>query len=546
MIRVLHDILSKAASESPAKPAVFLKNESMTYAEIGAQASQLAFVLAGFGVRKGDRVGFFLEKCFEKVVSIFGISEAGGVFVPIRRLSHGNQAAHIVSDSGSAVLITTYSRLSILASVLSEMPGLRTVLAIGKEDPAAIAALEEAAAHLASDVKVKVVDWKSALASASSETPAFKNKPRVVEPDLAAILYTSGSTGKPKGVVLSHLNLVAGAYTVSEFLKIGPNDKLLSILTFGFDYGLNQLTSAFLHQAQIVLLDYLFAKDIIEYARKHEITGIGAVAATWIQLMQFQWDGSTLPKLRYVTNSGGAIPEEYVRELRRRIPQTSIYLMYGLTEAFRSTFLDPALVDKHPTSMGKAIPGEEILILDEHGKPVKAGETGELVHRGVLVALGYWNAPDLTAIRYRRNPMQSPEVPIPEMVVFSGDQVRIDEEGLLYFVGRKDEMIKSAGNRISPTEIEEVLYASGLVAAAVALGVPHDIYGQSVFAVIAPKDAKEFGLEALKKYCQAQMPAYMIPAAFEIRESIPYNSNGKLDRAMVSKQVYAKLGVTKK
>ncbi len=536
MIRVLHDILAKAAAESPSKPAVFLKNESMTYAEIYEQASRLAAVLADCKIIKGDRVGVFLEKGFEKVIAIFGISQAGGVFVPIRRLSHGNQAAHIIADSGATVLITTYSRLSVLTQVMSEMPGLKTILAIGKEDVAAVTALTSVSAT------TQVVDWQIALNSAST-SPRF---PYLVEPDLAAILYTSGSTGKPKGVVLSHLNLVAGARTVSEFLKIGPTDKLLSILTFGFDYGLNQLTSAFLHQAQIVLLDYLFAKDIIEYARKYEITGIGAVAATWIQLLQFKWDGSTLPKLRYITNSGGAIPEEYVRELRRRIPQSSIFLMYGLTEAFRSTFLDPALVDKHPTSMGKAIPGEEILILDEHGKPVRAGETGELVHRGVLVALGYWNAPELTAIRYRRNPMQSLEVPIPEMVVFSGDQVRIDEVGLLYFVGRKDEMIKSAGNRISPTEIEDVLYASGLIAAVVALGIPHDIYGQSVFAVIAPKEPKDFNLEDVKKYCSTHMPTYMIPAAFEIRNAIPYNSNGKLDRAMVSKDVYTKLGITKK
>jgi acyl-CoA ligase (AMP-forming) (exosortase A-associated) len=533
MIRVLHDILSASAAKVPEKPAVFLKTASMTYGEIARDTRKLAHVLAGCGVRKGDRVGFFLEKCFEKVVAIYGISLAGGVFVPIRRLSHGHQAAHIVHDSGSAVLITTYSRLSILASVIADMPGLKTVIAIGPEDKAAIDTLGG---------KVKVLDWSKSLAAAPD---AFAG-PRVVEPDLAAILYTSGSTGKPKGVVLTHLNLVAGARTVSEFLKIGPDDRLLSILTFGFDYGLNQLTTAFLHQAQIVLLDYLFPKDIIETARKMEITGIGAVAATWIQLMQFPWDGAALPKLRYVTNSGGAIPEQYVRELRKRVPQTSVYLMYGLTEAFRSTFLDPALVDKHPTSMGKAIPGEEILILDEHGKPVKAGETGELVHRGVLVAQGYWNAPELTAIRYRRNPLQPPEVPVPEMMVFSGDRVRIDEEGLLYFVGRNDEMIKSAGNRLSPTEVEDVLYASGLVSQAVALGVPHDIYGQSVYVVIVPKQQEGFTIDPLKKYCNVHMPPYMIPSTFEVRDAIPFNSNGKLDRALIGKEVYAKLGVTKK
>jgi acyl-CoA ligase (AMP-forming) (exosortase A-associated) len=532
MVRVLHHILEQAADACPDKAAAFLKDESMTYGGFAAESRHLAAFLAGSGVRKGDRVAFFLEKRLEKISAIFGISMSGGVFVPIRKLSAGNQTAHILRDSGSGILITTYSRLPVVAEFKHDLPALKLVIAIG--DP------KEAAG--AAPAGVEVVDWSRAMAR-PSVMPAL---PHVVEPDLAAILYTSGSTGSPKGVVLSHLNIVAGAKSVSEFLRITENDKLLSILTFGFDYGLNQLTTAFLKRAQIVLYEYLFPKEILSTARKHGVTGIAAVATTWIQLLAVKEWGPPIPTLRYVTNSGGAIPENLVRELRARIPNSSVYLMYGLTEAFRSTYLDPSLVDARPGSMGKAIPGEEIMILDEHGKPVPPGGTGELVHRGVLVAQGYWNAPELTAIRYRRNPMQAPEVPVPEMVVFSGDQVRIDEEGFLYFVGRKDEMIKCAGNRISPTEVEEILYASGLLATAVALGVPHPVYGQAVYVVAAPPEGSAVAPAQVLDYCRKAMPAYMIPQQVEMRESLPKNTNGKLDRSLIRKQVYETLGLPPK
>ncbi len=533
MIRVLHDILSDAAGARPDKQAILHKDDAWTYAGIHADCGRLAGVLSGLGVSKSHRVAFYLEKRIEKAVSIFAIARAGGVFVPVRWQSLAHQLAHIVADSGAKILITTYGRLPIVAEAKPSMPGLEVVIAIGRPEDAKGAAVPGA----------KVLDWTAALASASAE-PAG---PRVIEPDLAAILYTSGSTGKPKGVVLSHLNIVSGARIVSEFLKLSESDRILSLLTFGFDYGLNQLTTAFLNKAQIVLMEYLFPRDVVTAAKKHSVTGIANVAAGWIQLAEVaNFNQETLPNLRYITNSGGAVPETVVRKLRRNLPKTSIYLMYGLTEAFRSTYLDPSLVDSHPTSMGKAIPGEEILIVDEHGKPVKAGETGELVHRGVLVAQGYWNAPELTAIRYKRHPLQPAEVPVPEMAVFSGDQVRIDAEGFLYFVGRKDEMIKSSGNRISPTEVEEQLFASGLVQDAMAMGIPHEVWGQAVCVVVVAASGKALEAKELLAHCKKAMPPYMVPQVIEIAESLPRNANGKLDRPAIKNQIYAKLGLAPK
>ncbi|MBN1464147.1 acyl-CoA ligase (AMP-forming), exosortase A system-associated [candidate division KSB1 bacterium] len=531
MVRVLHDILTESIAKGPDKQAVFFKEQSMTYDQVGANVRSLASYLIAHGLQKGDRVAFWMEKRFEEVISIFAISMSGAVNVPIRRLSTAAQVVHILNDSGAKVLLTTYSRMQELREHDHELESLALIICVGDME------VDQAASTSA----IQQVAWSDILKNANGNESFH---PRVVETDLAAILYTSGSTGKPKGVVLTHRNIVAGAYTVSEYLKITENDRLLSILPFNFDYGLNQLTTAVLHHASIVLLDPLFPKDVLQIIAKHKVTGLAAVAATWIQLLQIPWDAEKLASLRYMTNSGGAIPEHYVLDMADRLPHAEIYLMYGLTEAFRSTYLDPALVRERPTSMGKAIPGEEIVILDENNKPVQPGQIGELVHRGALVAQGYWGDVENTSIRFRPNPMQPADVPLREIVVFSGDYVKIDEQGFLYFIGRKDEMIKYAGNRVSPTEVEEVLYKHPKVKDSMVLGIPDDVYGQSIKAVVAHKDGS-LSREELISHCKAMLPPYMIPGDVEIWDELPRNSNGKIDRAQIRKTVYANLGIEK-
>ncbi len=533
MARLLHELLLHSAERVPDRPAVLCKDERLTFEQIAHASQTLAGVLRNEGIRKGDRVAFWLEKRFEKVISIFGISVAGGVMVPIKRLSHVNQAAYIINNCGAKLLITTAARFKELATELAGMSTLTTILIIDSGSTT-----EGVVGH-----SIRLIDWTEAL---GSRAESGRISDRIVENDLAAILYTSGSTGRPKGVALSHCNIVSGTKIVCEYLGIHENDRLLSVLSFGFDYGLNQLTTSIFCGAKIVLLDHLFSKDLIHAVQKYEITGLAAVAATWLQLLQIPWDGEQLPSLRYITNSGGAIPENYVRELRKRLPKTSIFLMYGLTEAFRSTYLDPRLVDSKPASIGKAIPGNEILVLNEHDQPVGPGQIGELVHRGPVVAQGYWGDPELTAARYRRNPMQPKEIPIPEMVVYSGDYVKKDEEGFLYFVGRKDEMIKCAGNRISPTEVEEVLYATGKIQDAVVMGLPHEIYGEIIKAVVAPRPQTSITMDELLSHCRKMLPPYMIPHDLEIRSELPRNANGKLDRAAIRKQILEGLGLQKR
>jgi acyl-CoA ligase (AMP-forming) (exosortase A-associated) len=357
---------------------------------------------------------------------------------------------------------------------------------------------------------------------------------RVIDIDIATILYTSGSTGKPKGVVLSHRNVVAGAHSVAQYLENTQSDRLLAVLPFSFDYGLSQLSTAFLMGASVVLFEYLLPRDVIKVVAKERITGLAGVPPLWVQLAQLPWPEEVVKNLRYITNSGGTMPNVTLKMLRFALPNTKVYLMYGLTEAFRSTYLHPDEVDKRSDSIGKAIPNTEILVVREDGTPCAPGEPGELVHRGSLVALGYWNDPQKTAERFRPVPNQKMGVVLPEIAVWSGDTVRMDAEGYLYFVARQDDMIKTSGYRVSPTEVEEVVYETGLVAEASSIGVPHPVLGQAIVVVAVPKLAGKQESERLIEKCKQQLPNFMVPLKIEWRTHLPLSPNGKIDRKSLS------------
>ncbi|HET9630414.1 MAG TPA: AMP-binding protein, partial [Novosphingobium sp.] len=344
---------------------------------------------------------------------------------------------------------------------------------------------------------------------------------------LAAILYTSGSTGRPKGVMLSHANLWLGAESVARYLGLGAQDRTLAVLPLSFDYGQNQLLSAWFAGGAVTPLDYLTPRDVIKAISRHDITTLAAVPPLWVQLAELDWPKDTANRLLRLTNSGGALTEGLVRRLRVLFPQARLFAMYGLTEAFRSTYLDPALIDTHPTAMGKAIPHAEVLVIADDGLVAADGEEGELVHCGPLVAKGYWRDPERTTERFRPAPAASV---YGGMAVWSGDRVRRDSEGLLYFVGRRDAMIKSAGNRISPQEIEEVALASGLVAEAVALGVLDERLGQAVHLVVRPLPGTSPKDEELRHKLMKELPNFMQPKIVHWRSELPVGPNGKLDR----------------
>ncbi|MEM8948030.1 MAG: AMP-binding protein, partial [Pseudomonadota bacterium] len=356
--------------------------------------------------------------------------------------------------------------------------------------------------------------------------------------DLAAILYTSGSTGRPKGVMLSHRNLLAGARIVTRYLGITAEERILSVLPFSFDYGLNQLLTSVRQGAVTVLLTFRFGQDIVKALARERITALAGVPSIWAVLAHARRSIEQTPPahLRYITNSGGAVPSEMVQTLRQLLPKTDIVLMYGLTEAFRSTYLPPAEIDSRPTSMGIAIPECEIFLVNEDGKRCQPGEPGMIVHRGPTVSLGYWNRPEDTARVLRRNPL-IPADQGADIVCYSGDLAMQDEDGFFYFVGRNDAMIKSVGNRISPTEVEEVLMATGQFSQVAVIGLPDPIAGQRVHAVAVGAAGDGADTAKALKSASDTLPGYMVPREIELVGSLPLSQNGKVDyKALVAER----------
>ncbi len=495
-----------------AATAVVAGHRRLDYDELRAGIDRFARALGGLDVSADARVAVWLDKQIETVLAIFGTARAGRVFVPVNPLLKAEQAAYIARDCNVEVLITTDQRWASLRPLCGECPDLRHVVLLAAGE-------SEAAPN------VNVLGWDDLIALTGSAGP------RRIDIDMAGILYTSGSTGKPKGVVLSHRNIVEGARSVSTYLQNTSSDRLLAVLPLSFDYGLSQLTTSFLVGATVVLHNYLLPQDVVRSLAREHITGLAAVPPLWIQLAALNWPAEVGEQLRYFTNSGGAMPTATLAELRKRAPNAKPYLMYGLTEAFRSTYLPPEEVDRRPTSIGKAIPNAEILVVREDGSECTPGEPGELVHRGALVSLGYWNDPEKTAERFRSLPGQRKELVLTELAVWSGDTVKRDEDGFLYFVSRRDEMIKTSGYRVSPTEVEEVIYRTGLVAEIAAFGVDHPVLGQAIVVVAQPAEGRSADSKALIDACKADLPAYMLPQHVDwVKEALPRNANGKIDR----------------
>ncbi|MBR0568599.1 acyl-CoA ligase (AMP-forming), exosortase A system-associated [Azoarcus sp. L1K30] len=520
---LLHQLVFDAAARAPRACALTHAADSLDYENLSAQIEAFGCGLIALGLARAERVALYLDKRFETVVATFGTSAAGGVFVPVNPVLKAEQVAYILRDCNVRVLVTSPERFVAIKDTLSECHDLRHIILTGT--PAELPTLAGTTVYRWSDV------LRSPLATVH----------RIIDTDMAAILYTSGSTGRPKGVVLSHRNMVTGAKSVAQYLENNADDVLLAALPLSFDAGFSQLTTAFHAGARVVLLNYLMPRDVLKALEKERVTGLTAVPPLWIQLSQLNWPESITNHLRYIANTGGRMPQDTLGKLRSMLPKTKPFLMYGLTEAFRATYLPPEEVDRRPDSIGKAIPNAEVLVLREDGTECAANEPGELVQRGALVGMGYWNDPEKTAERYKPLPAgaggREAGIVIPELAVFSGDNVRRDEDGFLYFIGRRDEMMKTSGYRVSPTEVEEILYATRLVGECAAFGVPHDTLGQAIVVIATPPVGGRIDVNALLVECRNRMPTYMVPSHIEIREgALPRNPNGKIDRKQLSSE----------
>jgi acyl-CoA ligase (AMP-forming) (exosortase A-associated) len=515
----LHDLLHNSVARDPGKTAVVDGDARYTYEDLERESSALGAALAESGVERGDRVGVLVEKSWEAIVAMVAASRIGAAYVNVNPLFKAPQVEYLADDCTMKVMIGDSQKLDELSPKTVEVAFYKGVKPEG---------------HAAKSY----VDVAEALRG-----DGLTGDRKVSESDLATILYTSGSTGMPKGVATSQRNVVVGAQIVSTYLENTPEDRILSALPLNFDAGMSQFTTSLRAGATLYLLRSRLPGDLLKALRRHEITGITGVPPLWALLIRGARSlrEKPLTRLRYLANTGGRIPQANLDELRALLEPagTKIFLMYGLTEAFRSTYLEPEEIwrssPEQGNCIGKAIPNTDIMVITREGKEAAPGEPGELVHRGPTVALGYWGNEEATRKAYRPNPLAPPELLDVERVVYSGDTVKRDEEGYLYFLGREDAMIKNQGYRLSPEEVENLLLGSGLVHEACAFGVENPAVGQDVIAMISLRAGGEDGaVDRVREYVIENGPPYMVPREILVRDELPKTGSGKIDRKGIS------------
>lgn len=480
-------MLWDTAARGGDRVAVCERNARTSYAALVARAAAIGQAVVRAGVYPGDRVALYLERGADAAAAFFGVLAAGAVAVNVNETLRPRQVEYILRQAGARLLVTT-------ARLIERQPR----------------ALEtDASILLADDVP---------------RDGSFEPVPRIGS-DIAQLIYTSGSTGLPKGVTVSHANMWAGTRAVTHYVGVTPDDRIASLLPFSFDYGLNQLLCAVATGACLVVERSRVPHHIIAALRTERVTILPAVPPLWLELLAVDVFRSPLPAVRAMTNTGGRVPMEAVRALRRAQPQARLFLMYGLTEAFRSTYLPPDEVDRRPDSIGRAIPGAEILVMRDDGVAAGPDEIGELVHRGPTVALGYWNDPSATERVFRPHPLRPAGVPDAERVVYSGDLVQRDSEGFLYWVGRRDRLLKVLGHRVSPDEVVSALYASGEIVEAAVSGEPDAESGARIVAQVVL--ARNGSLERLQAYCRTELPRYLQPASLVVRRRLARLPSGK-------------------
>ncbi len=503
MVQTIFQFVEDSSQRHPNNIAICYKDKQINYLQLRQHCLSMAARFLKQGIQPGDRIAIYLPKLPETIYAMIGATVAGAVLVPINPVLKAAQVEHILNHSGASILVSSESRLNGLAAILKGCTKLTHCISVESLDNNTLVPTEA----------------KSLL-------------PQRQQNDLAAILYTSGSTGLPKGVMLTQQNLVVGALSVNEYLELSADDRILAILPLSFDYGLNQVISGFSVSATVVLFDYLLPRDVVKAIAKYQITGLAAVPPLWQQLATLQWPPQATTSLRYFTNSGGVLNPATLTRLRAIWPQAKPILMYGLTEAFRSTYLPPEEIDNYPGSIGIAIPNAKIYIINKDGTESAANQAGELVHLGKLVSPGYWKNPQKTSKRFRSVTIASGEIG-----VFSGDQVYKNEQGFMFFVSRMDEMIKTSGYRVSPAEVESELIKHPAISAVAVTSAKHPELGEAIIALVEIDTKTEnVALNDIQKFAKQRLANFMIPHHIEIVATIPLNANGKFDRTLIKQQ----------
>ena len=504
---LVRHLLERSAARCPDNVALVSGSRRLTYADVNARSDQFATALLRAGLRRGDRVVLHLENGPEAVAAIFGTVKAGGVFVPVNPTVKDDKLAYILNDCSATIMLTDRAPV-VATAALAHAPGVSLgVFADGRE-------------HLTGGDD-RIVELSEFLAD-TGESPLCA--PRVIDLDLAALIYTSGSSGRPKGVALTHLNMTSAAASIDEYLQNTADDVILCALPLSFDYGLYQIFLAFQSSARLVLeRSFVYPKTVLEVLEREHVTALPVVPMMAALLLRHDLAAHNLSTLRYITNTGAVLPPSYVSEIRARLPHVRIFSMYGLTECKRVSYLAPEEIDQRPTSVGKPMDNVEVYLLDGQGRRTDSG-VGQLVVRGSNVMQGYWNSPEETARVLSPGPVPG------EQVLHTGDIFSIDADGYMYFLSRTDDVIKSRGQKVSPREIEDVLYAMPAVQEAAVVGIPHPMVGEAIKAYVTLREGFSPTEQDILQHCAKHLEDFMVPRAVEIVTDLPRTGSGKVAR----------------
>jgi len=516
----LETFLERSSAADPDKTALVCGSERLSYGELERRSNRVAHGLLSLGVRRGDRVAICLDNSVEAVIAVFATLKAGAVFVMINPTTKAEKLAYVVDNAEAVALVAGWPKFDELRRSGASLPHLRATVGVGR------------APAQAGTGGAQVVGWNALADDHASQTqPPAK---RCIDIDLAALIYTSGSTGHPKGVMLTHANMVAAAESITTYLENRADDVILNVLPLSFDYGLYQVLMAVKFGGTVVLeKSFAYPHAVLQKLQSERVTGFPIVPTIAAMLLQMDLTPYRSADLRYFTNTGAALPTEHISRLRAAFPGVRLYSMFGLTECKRVSYLPPEELDRRPSSVGKAMPNVEVYIVDVEDRRLPPGEVGELVVRGANVMRGYWKDAEATAKALRPGPIAG------EKVLYTGDLFRMDDDGFLYWSGRRDDIIKSRGEKVSPREVENVLHTIPAVAMAAVVGVPDPVLGQAIKAVVSARDGQRLTEQEVLRHCAQHLEDFMVPKIVEIRSDLPRTPSGKIDRRLLAQEAAA-------
>lgn len=513
--RLLGEALTRSAKSAPSKTAIIVKGKEYSYDLLKDNAEKLASFFTKAGIKKGERIAIYMDNSWESIVSIYAATLSGGVFLVINSQTKSDKLNYILNDCEAKILVTAQSLKNQLSIALKETPALKNLIVSGNID------------QIKSFSHFKIDSFEKCI-STSITAISF---PNIIPTDLAALIYTSGSTGFPKGVMMTHQSMVFTCWSLIEYLRLSQEDRIMLLLPLAFDYGLYQLLmSVTIGGTLIVEQSFIFTASIYKNIEKYQPTVFPGVPTVYAMMISSNKETQvSFNCIKKITNTAAHLPDDFIPDLKKIFPKALIFKMYGLTECKRVCYLEPELVDEKPTSVGKAIPGTEVFLLSPDGNPVPAGEPGILHIRGPHVMLGYLNKKELTA-----EMLKDGELP-GEKVLCSNDWFKMDEEGFLYFQGRNDDIIKTRGEKVSPVEIENVIYKIPGIREVAVVGIPDEIMGETIIAFATTHGNSTLSEKEIQRECMIHLESFMIPQKVIFLDEMPKSTNGKIEKKELKK-----------